>query len=381
MRSDPRQHEYDDPPPPSVIRSYRESKSRRASAPPPLQPTELGVRANSFQPPQQRRVQMPTLSLPPSVPTSSQPTTPSSNYSDSFLARAFPNRSDASQSNEALSAVGSSQSHETSVPLAGRALVVGSEVSPSRPTIVSPMPRPVSQVASASSLHSDSFLARAFPQRSDASNSGEALPSIPPSSRSHESRVRLSGRPAALPSREVAPANPQFAHPRTGRQDVRAYEVSPSSSSKPTERSRQHRSRRTSVAVVDLDAHIPYVQPQASASASPPPVQSAVKPRLRRDQIVLPAPLAPAASRQRTTPETLPSPSSPSPTSPPTLAASSPLRRSHHSNHRRYSQSAAPHAPRDRASRRVSFPLSHPAIAEDTPTGPYDLGYVPRRHS
>lgn len=381
---DPRQHYYEDPPPPSAIRSYRESKAKRKTTEPATtysvldQPdSEEHPIPNAFQPPR-HRAQSDVRMLSPSPTVSSQPPTPSSNYSDSFLGRAFMNHSDASHSAEALSATSTSRSYQSRVPLAGNPTMPGTVVVPNMPRLAPPPTSPSFSIhRSLSAIPSntsrpDSFLARAFPSpaQSDVSQSTDTLSAVVPSSQSHESRVRLPGRPRVVESGEILSGTSRFVHPHESRSpspDVgstaaprrrsaaewhyAAQEPAPSYSN----RSGEHRSLPPTPSTSS-----PYPLPSANPRSS-----HLVKSRLRRDQIVLPAPLASSAS----TPSGPPASDS---LAPPGLAIPPQLRRSKRSDQRRHTYTSQ-HRPEDRSSRRVSFPLSH--IAEDETLPPF-----PRQH-
>ncbi|KAI0072425.1 DUF300-domain-containing protein [Panus rudis PR-1116 ss-1] len=124
-------HAYDDPPPASAIKTYRDSKRSRK---------------------------------PQSPPAARHPTMPLPQY-DIDLENTVP------YAQPATSGLGYLTPHAYAPPMA---------TTPSA-TSLSVSDRP------------DSFLARAFPYTSDASHSGETILSDPPSSQSHQSRVRLGG--------------------------------------------------------------------------------------------------------------------------------------------------------------------------------------------
>ncbi|KIP11275.1 hypothetical protein PHLGIDRAFT_124932 [Phlebiopsis gigantea 11061_1 CR5-6] len=355
-----RQYHYDDPPPPSVIRSYRESKSKKSNGGNVAQATVVQsdepLISNTLQPSPQR--------LPAGLASTSQPPTPSSNYSDSFLGRAFVTHSDASLSTEALSST--SQTHANQINLAGHPTIPGDIIIPNMPRYApSPNSPPFSVARSLSPIISpssrpDSFLARAFPtDRSDLSQSSEGLSLAVPSSQSHDSKVRLSGSPRVVESGRVSSSSPQLVQ----------IPERPGPDAVSSARSRRRSAAEWSPGVQELDVSytrrsgqhksLPVVPSFPHDVAAPfPRTLPPVKPRLRRDQIVLPAPLAPSAS--------LPGPSSsyvPSP-SPPGFDVSPQLRRSKHNNSRRHTFTSQ-HQSQDRTSRRVSFPPAHATIAED----------------
>lgn len=331
---DPRQQLYDDPPPPSVIRSYRESKSKRRRA------------DQSVVQPAHRQGYEPVVS---EVFGPSRHLEPPPAHRESSPAHREP-----------------SPAHREPSPAP----------SPSLPSANS---TPYSRRQSLPSTNrSDSFLGRAFPDYSDLSpfSATTSLPS--PSSNSHESRVRLSGRPVAVGTAEVAYATPRVVHPY----------VDPGKLSAPVDVARAwHVAHVRDVARQSDSSNARYPTTQTS---QPPPVAHAspstdtttprsapmVKSHLRRDQIVMPAPLAPAASppvSSRTSErpnfafKPLPDPS-----------AASQLRRSKHKNSRRYSYTSSDYQTRDRASRRISFPLPEVPIAEDTPLAFPPPDHVPR---
>ena len=368
------QHHYNDPPPPSVIRSYRESKARRKA----VDKGDVDLVSNELEKPSVPNPPQPSHSpsrfgpqvfATPSSSVASQRPTPSSKYSDSFLDRAFTSHPNASHSTEALSATSTSHSHQSQVHLAGTPTIYGNIVSSNMPKPVPPPSSPpfvvnrsMSAVTSLAS-RPDSFLARAFPSpaHSDASQSSEALSTVVTSSQSHESRVRLPGRPQIVESGEVLSRTPRFVEPQEDQTSSSGVGSFTTSRRPPFDgrnravqqpgpshygRSTKHRSFPTA--------------PSAPSSTHPSPVSPQspplVKPRLRRDQIVLPAPLAP----------TIPTSSSPlelssalAPESPRLL----PPRGSIQHNQRRHNHNSSRDHPHSRSSRRVSFPLSH--IAED----------------
>ena len=362
-----RRYHYDDPPPPSVIRSYRESRSKKSSNTPQslVGQSDESSASNAFQP----QPHQPPSSLQASTPrpvSTSQPPTTSSNYTDSFLGRAFVTHSDASLSAEALSST--SQTHVNHVQLAGRPMIAGDLILPNMPHRAPPpnspsfsVARSLSPVVSPSS-RPDSFLARAFPtDRSDVSQSSEALSFAGPSSQSHDSKVRLSGHPQVVESGKVSSASPQVVQvperpshgiinsTRSRRRS--AAEWSPGVQQPDLLHTRLSEKQRS------LPTARPSFSPQQTTARSPstlPPAKS----RLRRDQIVIPAPLAPNTSSSG------PSygyASSPSPLEPDLLPQ---LRRSKQRNSRRRTL-ALQHQSQDWTSRRVSFPPAHATIAEN----------------
>lgn len=296
---DPRQQLYDDPPPPSVIRSYRESKSRQhSSRVAHAAPDQNTVILEAFGPPRRRDTapapphSVPSAESTPSSRRQSLPPTPSSKRSDSFLGRAFPDYSD-----------------------------------------VSPF------------------------------SSTSLLPS--PSTASHDSRIRLSSRPHVVGTAEVPSATPQVVHPyrqpnTPAPEDFsRAWHVAhvrdAPRPAAPSQRGHEDGQRRTLPPSLVAGARPPAAP--SDSRRQPAPI---VKSRLRRDQIVLPAPLAPSAH-----PSAPPRPTPFAVGPPPDPSAASELQRSRHSNQRRQSYGPSEQSPRSRASRRISFPLPASPISED----------------
>ncbi|GJE91499.1 organic solute transporter Ostalpha-domain-containing protein [Phanerochaete sordida] len=312
---DPRQHLYDDPPPPSAIRSYRESKSSRkrsecqdAASGPVHNPVVLNAFGASH-----------IRSVPPARPPSA-PSAPSANSTP--------------------------YSRRQSLP-----------------------PTP-------STNRSDSFFHRAFPDYPDTSpfSATTSLPS--PSGASHDSRVRLANRPRAVGTSEVLSAVPQVVHPYdpSGPAPADVTSAWPVAHVRDVARlpgpSSGHYVREQQYAPPP-SAHPPLSSPPGVTLPSPRPLP-VVKSRLRRDQIVLPTPLAPDSYPSASA---LPGryPSAPAHAErpnfairpPPDPSAPSQLRRSRHGNQRRHSYATSEQQPRGHASRRISFPLPESPIVED----------------
>lgn len=375
--TDPRQNLYEDPPPPSVIRSFRESRSK-------MQSTELGQLSSAFGRGGERSIpnsfddSRHTVqsnrrhpSVPPplrlEIPAPHQVSDPMTSYVPHDTTNAGPSRS----ANDLFPSV------EQREPLP-RPLAAVEPFVAVRPSIVSPTPRYPESIAIPSNAssppmtnRSDSFLGRAFQNHIDSSPSTEALTLGAPSSQSHESRVRLAGRPVVLSSGEVMSATPrvvQYPSKREyralGQPSGRALNDMPAPRSMLTD-------RRLSVPQLPPDVHAQryYRQGPAPAPAPQPKTRPVVKSRLRRDQIVLPAPLSPTTTRGGSASSPQPSPPSSAPTT------TSQLRRSRHGNQRRYS-SGDPYQPtRDPTSRRLSFPLAYPTIEEDFAGPSYAFEY------
>lgn len=229
----------------------------------------------------------------------------------------------------------------------------------------------------------DSFLARAFPAMSDTSLSTEARQSIA-SSQSHQSRVHLSGSAAVVSNGMVMSRIPEVVTlaPPSSRPQASVVQSRDASGRSNVKRSGP-----------SYRVPVPSLSPPSDMPASPRRTANAfyqepmIKPRLTRDQIVLPAPLSqlPTRSSHGSPQRPVVSPP-PALQSPPTRSshsrsaasidrhseaavhgdATSPsLRRSKHRNYRRYSQDAPPHAYNaTRPSRQVSLPLTHEPIFE-----------------
>ena len=238
---------YDDPPPPSVIRSYRESKSRMTQPLPSLYSQVSRPRDSLHFP----------LPLSPTSPTSPSaatnfpvisrsespqmlPTTP-----DSFLSRAFLPHTDASHSAEALSGAGgatSTQSHRSQIRLASEPIPVTNDVPSHAPAVIQPP------------LHRE---------RADFEGHGFSTVEVIDLSDSQHASSRSKSR----------------------RHDATARHSSGSRSH------RRSRGRRESEPL-----------PLLAHETIPMPMAMPKPPRVRRDQIVLPAPLAPIAGPSRPRP-------------------------------------------------------------------------------
>ncbi|GBE80946.1 predicted protein [Sparassis crispa] len=137
------EHDYEDQPPPSVIRTYRDSQKKKGlrDKDVPLAPQEPEALLSAFvsperdpppHPPADRQATLTSLQNRSSVVSSNVPSSPAltdSNQSDSFLGRAFPDVAYSSTSAEVVS-VGrtSSESHRTRVRLPGEPEVVPESV-------------------------------------------------------------------------------------------------------------------------------------------------------------------------------------------------------------------------------------------------------------
>ncbi|KAI0343392.1 DUF300-domain-containing protein [Trametopsis cervina] len=233
----------------------------------------------------------------------------------------------------------------------------------SNPQLMS-LSRPALSTSPSDPNRPDSFLGRVFPPMSDASNSAENLTPAGTSSQSHRTQVRLTPGPELVPTtkhkavtrkpvRYDAPTTPPAIFVNA------QIEAAPMMQAGPPERNR----------AAGFEAHH-WPPPQSSPPGIPispmpaypshdlpPPPHNRYIPR--RDQIVLPAPLASAADsrsspRDRTQshqaqplPDRLPhSSSGPSQRG---LASPPQLRRSTHTNVRRYSQTLHAAAIADRS--------------------------------
>ncbi|KAH9927392.1 organic solute transporter Ostalpha-domain-containing protein [Amylocystis lapponica] len=143
------QDDYEDPPPPSAIRSYRESRSRKVSAnsktsaasqtvqPPPL--------LTAFVLPDPPRIVQRTLGSVGGDAQDTPITSPVtlSSRSDSFLGRAFSNRISSASSTEVISTgPSSSQSHRTQVRLTREAQPVTTGINLARSPTMMQTPQP-----------------------------------------------------------------------------------------------------------------------------------------------------------------------------------------------------------------------------------------------
>ncbi|KAI0960720.1 hypothetical protein AcV7_000024 [Taiwanofungus camphoratus] len=148
---DPQHHDYDDPPPPSVIRSYRDDRgwkdsdngsspwAVRQDAEPPLLSAFHLPQSSSPRPSLAVQVALPPRSAPNSTAmtqpvsprtdantgrTSCTPSVTTSNRSDSFLGRAFTGLPDSSSTEVTSTGPSSSQSHRTQVRLIAEPTIV-----------------------------------------------------------------------------------------------------------------------------------------------------------------------------------------------------------------------------------------------------------------
>lgn len=266
--------DYNDPPPPSVIQTYRQSIAQAASGSTP----GIHVVEASFQP------EPPLPSLPP-LPSVSRPQDLSpSHLSPPQSPRRSPRRKAAPR--------------PFSLP-------------PDDAIMPSPLLSPVT-----TSDRTDSFLARAFPDVSDISCSVDGITTGPPSSQSHRSNVRLGGDRSVVANGVVvaqAPVViqlPQLASfERLVEMPHSPLQPQPASieSNSPRRRSDPSKTRRSSHRRDSALHHspeqssspgrwaelppIPPISPMTPLSPVLPPPSKPYVPR--RDQIVLPARLAP----------------------------------------------------------------------------------------
>jgi hypothetical protein len=356
---DPRQNQYEDPPPPSVIRSYKESRSR-------IQATEHGLISSNSTEANETSIRNSLDNsclvthlhhqgqFPNTRPRHTKPSSSPARHQTIHLGDLLRNNCDF-----------------LSVPHAGNSLErpsgnmwQSSAVPETAPTTrqtpdLSQSIAISSSANSSSASRSDSFLGRAFHNLSDASHSAEAFTASSPSSQSHESRIRLGGRPVILPSGEVSRNTPrivQYSSDCVYHNLGGAVALTSTSTLAPGP---SHSDVRASVPRALPDTrrrHHPISG--ATSTLLPLPV---VKSRLRRDQIILPVPLAPAAGQGGATAQ------SPRLSSAPKDALPSQLQRSRYKNHRRHSYgSSYEQTTVNGASRRVSFPLAYSPVAEET---------------
>ncbi|TCD62535.1 hypothetical protein EIP91_006762 [Steccherinum ochraceum] len=357
--------DFEDPPPPSVIRSYRRSPDR-AVAHPELTAPVIDVTAPLFipQPPTSAELASPQIPpapprnfkrKPPSqvLPSSSSDTKllvptarPHVHRVDSLLGRVFP-ASDASHS--ARSGPTSSHSHQSAVRLGGAAAVeVSGTVTAQAPLLVDP---------GAAKLQSQERLVEipqpAFPPSlsSPAYVGNTSAPSGPRSKKRRSSHIRDSAQYQEPGQRKLP--SPQ-GRPRSG-----------SGSTDPDLR------RSSRVSTIPRTAH--PADPHSQ----------------RRERIVLPSPLAPVAipsSPPRGAFDSAPLTMSPTALSSPprsphdhsdNTVQPAQLRRSTY-NAKRYSygQGQGSRSSRDRAERRVSAPPEGGTVQMNTPMPDYELGYV-----
>ncbi|KAJ3535373.1 hypothetical protein NM688_g6987 [Phlebia brevispora] len=233
---------YDDPPPSSAIRTYRESKSRKSrsspapdktSASPETSPLLHTVFSGPVSP----------ISLPRPAEISAAPPSPpplSLASSDSLLARVFSPGTETSHSNntEILTAgATSSQSHRSRLQLSAEPVLVPRTILTQSPVI---LPAPAPRRHTLGMTHD-------VPRTADPGPSIDLSDSPPRPSRSHH-------RDSAFYSKSTSRSSRSRPHHLSGRGDMVA-------------------------------------DPHQSTSVPKPS-------RLRRDQIVLPAPLAPSATRR-----------------------------------------------------------------------------------
>ncbi len=142
----------------------------------------------------------------------------------------------------------------------------------------------------------------------DASHSGEALTAGLTSSQSHRSRVGLASEPAVVANATVVTHAPVLVPPYHAPDDERILAIPPRllrSQNVPRSAGPAHilANNEDSHHQGGFDVHLSARHARQSAAREPPRVapDATRKPRmLKRDQIVLPAPLAPAAGRSAT---------------------------------------------------------------------------------
>ncbi|KAI1793466.1 DUF300-domain-containing protein [Ganoderma leucocontextum] len=314
-----REDDYNDPPPPSAIRTYRETKSKKQApkrkAPPLMHPPLLSASfADMPSPlsspemrdgtrliiPQSPPVQDPTLNLGSPGYLSPLLLSPSvqSVHADSFLERAFAGSIEQGSSAEAISAVPpSSQSHQTRVALGPvPAVSTQAKALPRTPVVVNPStPRPSRSLVAASS---------------------PPPPALP---------IRSPLRTQALSPERTTDPQPLFASPRSPPPVASPERNGPSTWADSEPRGRRSSHRRDSaqclpeqVSSPTQHSSPPFSPTQQSPTSPPrlhrasigysrgarrnsgPQQQPQYAPMNRftptRDQIVLPAPLAPALS-------------------------------------------------------------------------------------
>lgn len=331
LMADVQEDDYNDPPPPSAIRTYRESRikqSKRKPPPtldPPLLFTSFGDIPSPLSSPDARndtRMNVPPTHSQLLDASSLQPllTSPSTQsvQADSFLDRAFAASVEPGSSAEVLTAASSSQSHHTHVKL-GATPLVATRVKPQPRTPVavnSPVAGPSSPSARQStSPPSAPAIPPALPLAPAQPSTSKSLPYDHHASQSLA--MNISFEPA-VPPMWVAdgPRDRQRAH----RRDSAQYYPEPGRFSPPS---------RSPQSVSPLLRSLPQSPPLRQATAThyrgsaTPQYLPHYTPTNRytptRDKIVLPAPLAPIAVGSPTTPSSQTS-SSPTRYSPPGLA-------------------------------------------------------------
>ncbi|CDO73322.1 hypothetical protein BN946_scf185008.g84 [Trametes cinnabarina] len=321
---DVQEDDYNDPPPPSVIKTYRASKEKmhgvkRKPAPtldPPLLSTSFADVPNPLRSPDSARNSSPGFQSVPAF--GSLLPTDASASSKRPTAFALPS----------LVTVSPPSKHDH--PLSGDSMLF-----PSTAVRLSPMITPRSE-----SLHADSFLDRAFAASVEPGSSAEAISTGTPSSQSHHSHINLGPHPhiatkmMSLPETPLVvnpsathalrvPASSRNAHPRMAApaMPVRASHSPPESAVLPAlwtadePRGRARTSRRQNFtpylpqheslpAQMDLPAS-PRLQRAAVAYSRGAPRRHSATPQYvppsrfvpTRDRIVLPTPLAPASTQ------------------------------------------------------------------------------------
>ncbi|CAL1711248.1 unnamed protein product [Somion occarium] len=328
--------DFEDPPPPSAIRSYRASRGF---------------------PSQHRKVQASPPDAQPDphyVPTTS---TPASAYISSHSS---PSR------------LPSNTHHSMPVPHALSQTVSSTSLASSPPT---------------ESSHPDSFLARVFPYRSDASHSGEALSSVLtlPSSQSHHSRVHLGGDRRVVANGVVTAQAPSLVPSRPQSHAIRSQEAiiaentgqlgqlleedeverrssNAQQSNNPLKPARSSHHRDSA----QYQPRIPDAEMYSRYPDEPERKQAANARKLRLDRLVMPTPLAPSPSQSLASPPTgSVTPFARYTTSPtqfsPNLMASGNLSSSRPSIALSSSQRPTRPSVPDPAHMWLSRPLSHPA--------------------
>ncbi|KAH8087877.1 organic solute transporter Ostalpha-domain-containing protein [Cristinia sonorae] len=403
----PEQQDFEDPPPPSVIRTYRGTRDRRSvvdqfpvpppvehvvsqafirqatspeSEPRPLPPSSPPRNLKRKPPPQLTPMPMSNLTTYPLLSsTAITPSQSQSDYADSLLNRVFP-VSDASHSIEALrSGPTSTQSHHSGVRLGGTGVVnVTGTVVAQAPVVVRPgsshmnsqeriveVPGQLVPAISPSLDSSTTIVAPNIPPQYQepgpsrlprAAGVQEAQPELRRSSRVPTSRTSYPLDPHAarrdrvvLPA-PLAPVATSSVSPPRNRDQPFQYTSSPVSISPPSSNAfpPAHQRGRHSLPSPSSPPHpasfIPAPRPSGSGSMFPPS-SPIVTPLSPRSPPPQPALHSPRSPRL---PVTATSP----PSSPP------PLRRGTQ-NVKRYSYGQGDVSPRERERRRISSPPSH----------------------
>ncbi|KAI0695346.1 organic solute transporter Ostalpha-domain-containing protein [Cerioporus squamosus] len=336
LMADVQEDDYNDPPPPSAIRTYRESRNNRQGprrkAPPTLDPPLLFTSFGdvpSFQGSSpdarndaSRLVGAPTLLTPPLASPSTQ-----SMQADSFLDRAFAASVEPGSSVDLLTAPPSSQSHHTHVRLgAVPAIATSAKPQPQIPVVVHP------------SMAGSSNGARPSTSPPSAPSSPPTAPPIspmvpPPATASASPRPHYAPQsppPSASPERTV-PSMWTTEEPRgrrrSHRRDSAQYYPQPGNFSpppqspltlSPLQQSPQSPHLQRATAAYSRGARRNSATLQYSPQHTPQ-YTAANRYTPTRDRIVLPAPLAAMAPGGSGSParDVFSSPTRYSPTSPP----------------------------------------------------------------